>query len=38
MQIGGSWAGPPDASDLPVEMYVDWIKVYTLDNLNKNGL
>ena len=37
MQIGGSWVGPPDASDLPVEMHVDWIKVYTLDNINKNG-
>lgn len=32
MQIGGPWAGPPDASELPVEMHVDWIKVYTLDN------
>jgi len=32
MQIGGAWVGPPDASDLPVEMHVDWIKVYALND------
>lgn len=30
MQIGGSWVGPADGRDLPVEMSVDWIKVYSL--------
>lgn len=30
MQIGGSWVGPADGKDLPVEMSVDWIKVYSL--------
>ena len=29
MQIGGSWVGPPVACDLPVEMEIDWIKVYS---------
>lgn len=30
MQIGGSWVGPADGRDLPVEMTIDWIKVYSL--------
>jgi len=30
MQIGGSWVGPADGSDLPVEMTVDWIRTYSL--------
>lgn len=30
MQTGGSWVGPADDEDLPVEMKVDWIKVYSL--------
>lgn len=30
MQIGGQWVGPPDGRDLPVEMLIDWIKVYGL--------
>lgn len=30
MQIGGEWVGPPDGRDLPVEMLVDWVKVYEL--------
>lgn len=30
MQIGGAWVGPPDGSELPVEMVIDWIKVYSL--------
>lgn len=29
MQIGGSWVGPATAEDLPAEMKVDWIKVYS---------
>ena len=28
MQIGGAWVGPPDGSELPVEMSIDWVKVY----------
>ena len=30
MQIGGSWVGPADGSDLPVEMTIDWIRTYSL--------
>lgn len=29
MQLGGSWVGNVDASQLPVEMEVDWVKYYT---------
>lgn len=29
MQIGGAWVGPPDGSELPVEMSIDWVKVYS---------
>lgn len=29
MQIGGSWVGPATGEDLPAEMKVDWIKVYS---------
>jgi beta-glucanase (GH16 family) len=28
MQLGGSWVGDVDPNDLPVEMLVDWVKVY----------
>lgn len=28
MQIGGSWVGKPVADDLPVEMYIDWVRFY----------
>ena len=28
MQIGGSWVGPAVADDLPVEMYIDWVRFY----------
>lgn len=28
MQLGGSWVGAVDATDLPVEMEIDWIKFY----------
>ncbi|TCN64742.1 glycoside hydrolase family 16 protein [Acetobacteroides hydrogenigenes] len=30
MQLGGSWVGPIDKSQLPVEMEIDWIKFYAL--------
>ncbi|MDO5570212.1 MAG: glycoside hydrolase family 16 protein [Bacteroidales bacterium] len=30
MQLGGSWVGPIDDTELPVEMLVDWIKVYEM--------
>ena len=29
MQIGGTWVGPVDDTDLPVEMEIDWIKHYS---------
>jgi beta-glucanase (GH16 family) len=28
MQLGGSWVGEVDPSDLPVQMIIDWVKVY----------
>lgn len=28
MQIGGAWVGAVNASDLPVELEVDWVKYY----------
>lgn len=28
MQLGGSWVGAVDPSDLPVQMIIDWVKVY----------
>ena len=32
MQIEGSWVGKADPKQLPVEMEVDWVKFYELDN------
>ena len=28
MQLGGRWTGPPDPEQLPVEMYIDWVRFY----------
>ncbi len=28
MQLGGSWVGEVNAGDLPVEMWIDWVKYY----------
>jgi beta-glucanase (GH16 family) len=28
LAIGGSWAGPPNASTFPAKMLVDWVRVY----------
>lgn len=28
MQLEGGWVGPVDTLDLPVEMYVDWVRYY----------
>ena len=28
MQLGGTWVGPVDSTDLPVEMEVDWVRHY----------
>lgn len=28
MQLGGSWVGKVDVETLPVNMYIDWIRVY----------
>lgn len=30
MQLGGSWVGPFDKAQLPVEMEIDWVKFYEL--------
>lgn len=27
-QLGGSWVGKVDPKDLPVQMIVDWVKIY----------
>lgn len=35
MQLRGSWPGPVDPKDLPVEMEVDWVRHYQLKNNNK---
>jgi len=28
MQLGGSWIGRVEPNDLPVEMYIDWVRFY----------
>ena len=28
MQLGGSWVGRVEPNDLPVEMYIDWVRFY----------
>jgi beta-glucanase (GH16 family) len=28
MQLGGAWVGEVDPKDLPVQMIIDWVKVY----------
>lgn len=28
MQLGGSWVGEVDPEDLPLEMWIDWVKYY----------
>jgi len=28
MQLGGSWVGKVNPNDLPVEMYIDWVRFY----------
>ncbi|MCG2461961.1 glycoside hydrolase family 16 protein [Flavobacteriaceae bacterium F89] len=28
MQLGGQWVGKVDSNDLPVQMIIDWVKVY----------
>lgn len=28
-QLGGKWVGPVDEADLPSELRIDWVKVYT---------
>lgn len=34
MQLGGSWVGDVKPDDLPVEMEIDWVRWYQLDNKN----
>jgi len=31
MQVGGTWAGEPVLSDLPIEMKIDWIRFYEFE-------
>lgn len=31
MQLGGSWVGPVNPDDLPVEMHIDWVKFKVKD-------
>ena len=28
-QVGGNWVGPVDEADLPTELRIDWVKVYS---------
>lgn len=35
MQIGGDWVGKVSPEELPVEMYVDWVKMYRLKTPKK---
>jgi len=32
MQLGGSWVGKVNPDDLPVEMYIDWVRFYEWKN------
>lgn len=32
MQLGGSWVGSVKAEDLPVEMAIDWVRFYKMEN------
>ena len=32
MQIGGDWVGEVDPADYPVEMLIDWVKFYELED------
>ncbi len=32
MQLGGKWVGTVEPDDLPVEMYIDWVRFYELDS------
>src|SRR5699024_414116 len=33
MQLGGSWVGEVDTSDLPVKMEIDWVRFYKLEKM-----
>lgn len=35
MQIEGAWVGKANTDELPVEMMIDWVKVYELDNFSR---
>jgi beta-glucanase (GH16 family) len=38
LAIGGNWPGPPDATTVfPVQMWVDWVRVYADANLQPPG-
>lgn len=37
MQIGGDWVGKVSPEELPVEMYVDWVKMYRLKEPKKTN-
>lgn len=35
MQLGGSWVGKVNPDQLPVEMYIDWVRLYRDTSRNK---
>ena len=35
MQLGGNWVGAVDPAGLPVEMLVDWVRFYELNEPEK---
>lgn len=38
MQLGGSWVGEVNTSELPVEMEIDWVRFYTFPNQHNRPL
>ena len=38
MQLGGSWVGAVDSSDLPVEMEIDWVRFYQTGTWAEEGV
>ncbi len=32
MQLGGSWVGNVNTNELPVDMYIDWVRFYEFDS------
>lgn len=38
MQLGGSWVGAVNPDELPVEMMIDWVKFYELNEEHQEGV